>query len=335
MGEIMGEVKDVSTPCPAAKYYLEDRPRGKVPWPWLSAAGLVGTAVPSSSLQVQRESHELILLFLVGVSTLHSRHRWDLGAGRAPVPPLLGRVLVLACSAPYEGASWCLGWIQLGAQLRAGGSQPASDTSSMSPVRCHCLQSTGVWLMYISWWAVSTLPFMPVNHVKCWWMDVWWMEWGPRRGSGGLGHLATACTPRAGCRQDKELLLAGTGTQAAPAVPGAGGKRSCYFRAQEILSPDERDGESPTGFVSCLSSPACPWSPSNGQIRAQAAAVSQCSLSCCHLSLSEGSWAPSGYGAGPARAADSCHCLCWCVADCICALLSRQEGGSGGKSNLM
>lgn len=131
---------------------------GKVPW--RLAAGLVGTAAPSSPLWAQRlkERQELISLFLARMTTAHSSHRWDLGAGRAPVPPLLGRELVLAGSAPHRD-SWCLSWTQLGAQPRylAGDRQPVPDTSSMSPVCCHLLQSTGVWLMYIHWWDVPGL----------------------------------------------------------------------------------------------------------------------------------------------------------------------------------
>lgn len=68
---------------------------GKVPS--RLAAGLVGTAEPSPSPQVQRlkEPCELISLFLVRMSTA-----WDLGAGRVLVPVPLGRALVLTGSAP-------------------------------------------------------------------------------------------------------------------------------------------------------------------------------------------------------------------------------------------
>lgn len=134
---------------------------GKVPRPSRLAAGLVGTAEPSSALWVQRleELHELISLFLAGTPTAPSSRRQDLKVGRAPVPPLLGRVLVLAASAPFGGASWCLSCTQPGAQPRylAGGRQPVPDTSSVSPVCCHLLRSTGVWLMYLSWWDVRGL----------------------------------------------------------------------------------------------------------------------------------------------------------------------------------
>lgn len=140
---------------------------GKVPRPSRLAAGLVGTAEPSSALWVQRleELHELISLFLARTPTAPSSRHQDLRVGRAPVPPVLGRVLVLAASAPLRGASWCLSCTQPEAQPRymAGGRQPVPDTSSVSPVCCHLLQNTSAWLMYISWWDVRG-PFHLALH---------------------------------------------------------------------------------------------------------------------------------------------------------------------------
>lgn len=223
----------------------------------------MGTAGPSSPLQVQRlkEQHKLIPLFLVGMSTVRSGHGRDLRVGRAPAPPLLGRVLVLAGSAPYEGGSWCLSCTRLEAQLHylAVDRQPVCGCCMFSGG-----MDNGLLPLCLSW---PRQPWQALvdGHLMCTAVTQERQQGSrtPRNHLCPLCQLQTGHRAPSGQHQDTGSTSGGRRE----------GKGSCCFRAREIQSLDERDKESPTGFISCLSSPAHPRSPSSGQIRAQAAAV--------------------------------------------------------------
>lgn len=135
-----------------------DRPHGEGPTAIKAGSRTGGYCSSPLRAQKTKRLHKRIPFFLAGMSTACSSCCWDLGVGRAPPPPPLGRVLVLAGSAPYEGASWASAAPSLEPNhVTWQGARSWCLTQPACPQCPHLLQSTGVWLTYISWWDVHGL----------------------------------------------------------------------------------------------------------------------------------------------------------------------------------